>query len=80
MSAFTVTESPLFTPIIARTLTSHTADDPVAYDCVKLVVVRAGSALLFIEFHPCLKNGTKVRPIQSVQQSPTVEGKTQKHS
>ncbi len=50
MPAFTTTESPPYTPILARTLTSHTAVDPVAYDCVKLIVVRAGSAVLFSEF------------------------------
>ncbi len=26
----------------------------------------SGEYFLFIEFHPCLKNGTKVRPIQTV--------------
>jgi AraC family transcriptional regulator len=50
MPAFTTTESSPYTPILARTLTSHTAVDPVAYDCVKLIVVRAGSAVLFSEF------------------------------
>jgi len=41
---------PHFTPILARTRTAHAAIDPIAYDCVKVIVVRAGAALLFREF------------------------------
>lgn len=37
-------------PIVARTEYVHRPRDPVAYDCVKLIFVRAGSALLFSEF------------------------------
>ncbi|MFA5607276.1 MAG: helix-turn-helix transcriptional regulator, partial [Leucobacter sp.] len=37
-------------PIIARTATIHQPMAPAAYDCVKLVVVRDGSALLLSEF------------------------------
>lgn len=36
-----------FRPILARTRTVHRPIGPVAYDCVKLIVVRAGSALLY---------------------------------
>ncbi len=39
-----------FSPLLARTQTTHSTIDPVAYDCVKVVVVRAGGALLFSEF------------------------------
>lgn len=39
-----------FSPLIARTQTAHSALDAVAFDCVKIIVVRAGSALLFSEF------------------------------
>lgn len=37
-------------PILARTRTVHRPVGPVAYDCVKVIVVRDGSALLFSEF------------------------------
>lgn len=37
-------------PLIARTATIHQPMAPAAYDCVKLVVVRDGSALLLSEF------------------------------
>ncbi len=37
-------------PIAARTECLHRPRAPVAYDCVKLIFVRAGSALLFSEF------------------------------
>lgn len=37
-------------PLLARTSTVHRPVGPVAYDCVKLIVVRDGSAFLFSEF------------------------------
>ncbi len=39
-----------FQPILARTRTVHRPVGPVAYDCVKVIVVRDGSAILFGEF------------------------------
>lgn len=39
-----------FHALIARTRTLHRPVGPVAYDCVKLIVVRDGSAILFSEF------------------------------
>ncbi|GAA1562252.1 hypothetical protein GCM10009691_40030 [Brevibacterium picturae] len=39
-----------FAPILARTRTVHSSVGPVAYDCVKVIVVRSGSAILFSEF------------------------------
>ena len=39
-----------YDPLIARTHTIHQPIGPVAYDCVKLIVVRSGSAILFSEF------------------------------
>lgn len=39
-----------YEPLVARTLTVHRAVSPVAYDCVKLIIVRDGSAFLFSEF------------------------------
>ncbi|TCP38819.1 helix-turn-helix protein [Tamaricihabitans halophyticus] len=39
-----------FHPIIARTLTLHDHIDPIAYDYVKLIFVRNGSAILLSEF------------------------------
>lgn len=39
-----------FSPILGRTLTVQAHMEPVAYDCVKLIVVRSGSAILFSEF------------------------------
>ncbi len=50
MPALTATAKARFTPFVARTRTVHAAIDPIAYDCVKIIVVRAGSALLFSEF------------------------------
>lgn len=38
------------TPIIARTRSFYQAIDPVAYNCVKLIFVRHGSAFLLSEF------------------------------
>ena len=43
-------ESEPFQPLLARTRTIHRSVDPVAYDCVKILVVRDGSAFLFSEF------------------------------
>ena len=37
-------------PVAARTNTTHVTEDPHAYDCVKITVVRSGSAILFGEF------------------------------
>ena len=39
-----------FTPIVARTRTIHRPIGPVAFDCVKLSFVRAGSASVVSEF------------------------------
>lgn len=39
-----------FEPLLARTKTLHRPIDPVAYDCVKVIIVRDGSAILFSEF------------------------------
>ena len=39
-----------FQPLVARTRTMHHAMGPVAYDCVRIVVVRDGSAFVFSEF------------------------------
>lgn len=48
-----VDESPpgpwLYDPILARTRTVHRSIGPVAYDCVKIIFVRDGSAMLFSE-------------------------------
>ena len=39
-----------FQVLLARTQTVHRPVGPVAYDCVKLIIVRDGSAILFSEF------------------------------
>lgn len=39
-----------FAPLLARTRSVHRPVGPVAYDCVKIIVVRDGSAFLFSEF------------------------------
>lgn len=39
-----------FAPITASTRTIHRPLAPIAYDCVKLIVVRDGSAVLLSEF------------------------------
>lgn len=39
-----------YQPILARTRTVHRPVGPLAYDCVKIIVVRDGSAFLFSEF------------------------------
>ena len=40
----------MFESVLARTSTIHRPVGPVAYDCVKLIIVRDGSAILFSEF------------------------------
>lgn len=42
--------SATFQAILARTRTVHGPVGPLAYDCVKVIVVRDGSAILFSEF------------------------------
>ncbi|MBT2483111.1 helix-turn-helix transcriptional regulator [Microbacterium sp. ISL-108] len=44
------TASALYRPVLAHTQTLHAPVGPVAYDCVKVIVVRSGSAILFSEF------------------------------
>lgn len=39
-----------FSPVVARTESIHRPRDPIAYDCVKLIFVRSGSAILLSEF------------------------------
>ena len=39
-----------YRPIVAQSQAIHGRRDPIAYDCVKLIFVRAGSAWLFSEF------------------------------
>lgn len=39
-----------WSPLLARTRTVHRPIGPVAYDCVKVITVRDGSAILFSEF------------------------------
>lgn len=39
-----------FSPLLARTHAVHRPGGPAAYDCVRMVVVRDGSAILFSEF------------------------------
>ena len=39
-----------YCPVVARTRAVHRPVGPVAYDCVKVIVVRDGSAVLFSEF------------------------------
>ncbi len=43
-------ETVQFQPIVASTQTFHRPVGPVAYDCVRVIVVRDGSAILFSEF------------------------------
>lgn len=38
-----------FSPLVARTRTAHSPLDAVAFDCVKIIVVRSGSAILLNE-------------------------------
>lgn len=37
-------------PIVARTATFHRPIGPISYDCVKIIIVRSGSAILFSAF------------------------------
>ena len=39
-----------FRPVFAKTRTLFRPVTPVAFDCVKVIIVRDGSALLFSEF------------------------------
>ncbi|HAM44292.1 helix-turn-helix transcriptional regulator [Ornithinimicrobium sp. Y1847] len=39
-----------FSPVLARTRSIHAPISPIAYDCVKLIFVRSGSAVLLSEF------------------------------
>lgn len=39
-----------YSPLAARTQSTHTPIGPVAFDCVKIIVLRGGSARLFSEF------------------------------
>ena len=39
-----------YQPILARTRTVHRPIGPVAYDCIEVIVIRSGSAILFSEF------------------------------
>lgn len=49
--AFICSKTPArFDPLFARTKTFHRPVAPIAYDCVKLIVIRDGSAILFSEF------------------------------
>ena len=42
-----------FCPLVARTQTAHSPLDAVAFDCVKIIVVRSGSAILLNELGTC---------------------------
>lgn len=51
----------LLSPLLARTTTVRRPVGPVGYDCVKLIVVRDGSAFLFSEFgQQAVKSGDVV--------------------
>lgn len=39
-----------FSPILARTTSIHRPIGPLAYDCIKVILIRDGSAVLFSEF------------------------------
>lgn len=39
-----------FSPLLARTQVAHAPVEPIAFDCVKFIVIRAGRARLFSEF------------------------------
>lgn len=39
-----------FSPILARTTSIHRPIGPMAYDCIKVILIRDGSAVLFSEF------------------------------
>lgn len=50
MSVSVTHEAKQYRPIIARTRAIHAPIAPIAYDCVKLIFVRSGSAILLSEF------------------------------
>ncbi len=50
MLGFEAHEQGVRSPITALTRTEHHPIGPVAYDCIKVVIVRSGSAVLFSEF------------------------------
>ena len=50
MSSARTSDNDASSPLAARTQSHHFPLDPVAFDCVKIIVVRAGSARLFSEF------------------------------
>lgn len=50
MPAHDVHRDERFSPILARTCAFHAPITPVAYDCVKLIFARSGSAILLSEF------------------------------
>ena len=39
-----------YSPVMARTQSTYTTISPVAFDCVKFIIIRSGSARLFSEF------------------------------
>lgn len=39
-----------FAPVVARTRSDYVPVPPIAFDCVKIIVIRAGGAILFSEF------------------------------
>lgn len=49
-AAVGVHDRPWFSPIVARTRTIYRPVGPIAYDCVKVIVIRDGSAILFGQF------------------------------
>lgn len=42
--------SSTFSPIVARTESRHAPVNPITFDCVKFIIIRAGGARLFSEF------------------------------
>lgn len=46
-------ESASFSPVVARTSTWLSPTEPRSYDCVRIIFVRGGSAVLFSEFGVC---------------------------
>lgn len=50
MDSARTSDKDAYSPLAARTQSHHSPLDPVAFDCVKIIVVRAGSAQLFSEF------------------------------
>ena len=43
-------DTPGFQPLVARTRSFHRPIGPVAYDCVKFIIIRDGTAILYSEF------------------------------